>query len=211
MTTGWLALILGTLAAVCAGFVWVAITLSRLQGGGPRGKKSVADLNKAYTDIAEEDANHLFNKEFREELRNRGRLRFEQIIDENAMFLKQDLDMTISQINDYMKQQISAKLDSEFAAYAKAMKEAQELALASLQRTAADIEAQHNALAQAMQQEVTEREAALLKVYEENMAKVVEHYVLQALGDQLDLKSQLPYIVAQMEANKQAIAEDMRL
>jgi len=35
--------------------------------------------------------------------------------------------------------------------------------------------------------------------------------VLQSLGDQFDLKSQLPYIVAQMEANKQNIIEDMRL
>jgi hypothetical protein len=35
--------------------------------------------------------------------------------------------------------------------------------------------------------------------------------VLQALGDQIDLKSQMPYIIAQMEANKANIMEDMRL
>jgi uncharacterized protein YbjQ (UPF0145 family) len=211
MTGLWLAFIVGALLAAFAGFVWVIISLNRLQQGGGTGKKPLGDLNKAYTDIAEEDATHLFNKEFREELRNRGRLRFEKIIDENAMFLKQDLDMTISQLNDYMKQQISSKLDSEFAAYAKAMKEAQELALASLQKTAADIEAQRAALSDAMQNDVAQREAALLKVYEENMAKIVEHYVLQALGDQFDLKSQLPYIIQQVEANKQNIIEDMRL
>jgi len=200
----------GSLAAACAAFVWVAITLNR-QGGGAGPKKSVNDLNKAYTDIAEEDATHLFNKEFREELRNRGRLRFEKIIEENAMFLKQDLDQTTAQLNEYMKQQVSAKLDTEFAAYAKAMQEAQELALASLQRTAQDVESQRVALAEALKKDVAEREGALLKVYEQNMAKIVEHYVLQALGDQFDLKSQMPYIIAQMEANKQNIAEDMRL
>ena len=212
MTIWWLVLIVGSLAAICFGFVWIIYTLNRLQGGGVGGgKKSVSDLNKAYSDIAEEDATHLFNKEFREELRNRGRLRFEKIIDENAMFLKQDLDLTISQLNDYMKKQISSKLDTEFAAYAKAMKEAQELALATLQKTAQDVEAQRLALAEALKKDVAEREAALLKVYEENMAKIVEHYVLLALGDQFDLKAQLPYIIAQMEANKQDIIEDMRL
>jgi hypothetical protein len=50
-----------------------------------------------------------------------------------------------------------------------------------------------------------------MQTYEENMAKIIEHYVLEALGDQFDLKAQLPYIVAQMEANKQNMAEDMRL
>jgi len=211
MTGLWLAFIIGSLAAVFLAFIWVLLSLQRLQSGGTLGKKSVEDLNKAYTDIAEEDATHLFNKEFREELRNRGRLRFEKIIDENAMFLKQDLDMTISQLNDYMKQQISAKLDQEFAEYAKAMQEAQELALASLQRTAQEVEAQRVQLADALQKDVTAREASLVKVYEDNMAKIVEHYVLQALGDQFDLKSQLPYIIKQVEANKQNIIEDMRL
>src|SRR5579875_900507 len=109
MTIWWLAFIVGSLGAVCLGFVWVIVSLNRLQGGAApkKGQKSIADLDKAYTDIAEEDATHLFNKEFREELRNRGRLRFEKIIDENAMFLKQDLDMTISQLNEYMKKEIS--------------------------------------------------------------------------------------------------------
>lgn len=211
MTSLWLAFILGSLAAVFAGFVWVIVAISRLQSGGVKGSQSVKDLNKAYSDIAEEDATHLFNKEFREELRNRGRLRFEKIIDENAMFLKQDLDMTISQLNEYMKKEISSKLDEEFAAYAKAMHEAQELALGSLQKTAQEVEAQRVALADALKKDVAEREAALLKVYEANMAQIVEHYVLLSLGDQFDLKSQLPYIIGQMEANKKDIMEDMRL
>jgi hypothetical protein len=211
MTSLWLAFILGSLAAVFAGFIWVIVAISHLQSGGIKGQQSVKDLNKAYTDIAEEDATHLFNKEFREELRNRGRLRFEKIIDENAMFLKQDLDMTISQLNEYMKKEISAKLDEEFAAYAQAMQEAQELALGSLQKTAKEVEEQRVALAAALKKDVAEREVALLKVYEDNMAQIVEHYVLLSLGDQFDLKSQLPYIIGQMEANKKDIIGDMRL
>jgi 2-oxo-4-hydroxy-4-carboxy--5-ureidoimidazoline (OHCU) decarboxylase len=211
MTTWWLGLIIGSLTAVFVAFISVILALNRLQNGGKGGNKSIGQLDKSYTDIAEEEATHLFNKDFREELRNRGRLRFEKIIDENAMFLKQDLDMTISQLNEYMKQEIARKLDSEFEAYAKAMKDAQELALATLQRTAQEVEAQRVALADALKKDVAEREEALVRVYEENMAKVVEHYVLQALGEQFNLRDQLPYIIAQMEANKQNIIEDMRL
>jgi hypothetical protein len=207
MSVWWLAFILAALFAVGAGFIWVVFELRKNQSG----KRTVKDLNRAYSDIAEEDVDHLFNKEFREELRNRGRLRFEKIIDENAMFLKQDLDLTISQLNQYMKQQVAAKLDTEFAAYAKAMQEAQELALNSLKQTATDVETQRLALANALKKDVAEREAVLLKVYEGNMAKIVEHYVLLSLGDQFDLKAQLPYIINQMEENKENIIEDMRL
>jgi hypothetical protein len=211
MTIQWLAFILGSLGAVFAAFIWIIIMLSRLQTKTPQKQKSAEDLNKAYTDIVEEDATHVFNTEFREELKNRGRLRFEKIIDENATFMRQDLDATISALNTYMKDQIAGKLDVEFEAYAKAMKEAQELALATLRRTAEEVETQRVQLADAMKSDVAQREEAILRVYEENMAKIVEHYVLQALGDQFDLKSQLPFIIGQMEANKQKIMEDMRL
>jgi uncharacterized protein YbjQ (UPF0145 family) len=208
----WLIFILAALLCVFGSFVYLALQLHNLGGGGgKKSKKSIGDLNKAYSDIAEEDVDHLFNKEFREELRNRGRIRFEQIINENAMFLKQDLDMTIAQLNSYMKSEISKNLNDEFAAYAKGMHEAQELALSSLQKTASEVEAQRVTLAEALKKDVEMREVALLKIYEDNMAKIVEHYVLLALSDEFDLKAQLPFILKQLEANKQDIIEDMRL
>ena len=210
MTIWWLAFILIGLAAFLAGFVWIVISLGRLQGGG-KGGKSIKDLNRAYSDVAEEDVNHLFNKEFREELRNRGRLRFEKVINENAMFMKQDLDLTISQLNEYMKKQVASKIDTEFTSYAKAMQEAQELALSSLQKTALEVEEQRVVLRETLRKDVADRENALINAYEENMAKIVEHYVLLALGEEFDLKSQMPYILKQLEASKKDIIEDMHL
>jgi hypothetical protein len=51
----------------------------------------------------------------------------------------------------------------------------------------------------------------LVTAFESNMAQIVEHYLLGALGDQYDLKAQLPSIIKQMEANKDVIVEDMKL
>jgi hypothetical protein len=41
------------------------------------------------------------------------------------------------------------------------------------------------------------------------MADVINHYVLSAIGDQIDLTDQLEYILAELEANKSAIVEDI--
>src|SRR6478752_4618486 len=106
MTVWWLAFVVASLLAVFAGFVYLAKQLKKLSLG-KGAKHTLADAGKDYAEAAQEDVDHLFNKEFREELRNRGRLRFEKIIDENAMFLKQDLDLTIAQLNEYMKAEIS--------------------------------------------------------------------------------------------------------
>jgi hypothetical protein len=211
MTSWWLGGIVGSLVAVFLAFIWVVVKMHELQTGGKKPKKSASDLDAAYSDLAEEDVNHIFNKAFREELRNRGRLRFEKVVDENAMFMKQDLDLTISQLNEYMKEQIASKLESEFADYDKAMKEAQELALDVLQRTASELEEQRQALNNAMQKSISSHETNMLKNFETNMATVVEYYVLQSLGEQFDMKAQLPYIMKQMEDHKKEMIEDMLL
>src|SRR5215469_7671190 len=109
MTIWWLGCILGVLGASGIAFIWLAVRLSRVSTGGSH-KNAPQDMVQA----AEDDVEHIFNAEFREELRNRGRLHFEKIIGENAMFLQQDLRLTTSQLNEYMKAEITRKLQEEF-------------------------------------------------------------------------------------------------
>jgi hypothetical protein len=188
--------------------VAIIMVATRKPKGGKPAKPTQKD--QAFNQVATEEVNHLFTKEFREELRNHGRLKFENIINENAMFLEQDLNLTIAQLNEYMKKEITNSLNKEFQSYAKGMQEAQELALGALQKTASEIDAQRAQLTEALKAEVANQEAAMIAVYEQNMAQIIEHYLLEALGDQLDLKAQLPFIISQMEANKDQIIEDMR-
>ncbi len=214
MTTGLQAFIAVGLVLVLLALIFVALQLRKIGASVPKKKTGkdgqplpAGNLN----DVAAEEVGHLFNEEFREELRNRGRLHFEKIINENAMFLKQDLDMTIAQMNEYLKKEIVSKLDADIAAYAKAMQDAQELALASLKQGASAVEDQRVAMAEKLNSDVAAEEAKLIQIYEQNMSKIVEHYIVGALGDQFDLKSQLPFIVAKLQADKEAIMEDMRL
>src|SRR5580765_5500684 len=102
-------LILASLLAATAAFIFLALQLN-----SPGKKSGNAD---PYTALAEHDIEHIFNDEFREELRNRGRLHFEKIIGENAMFLQQDLRLTTSQLNEYMKAEITRTLQEEFSKY----------------------------------------------------------------------------------------------
>ena len=105
---------------------------------------------------------------------------------------------------------LSAAFEENKAGIA-AMKDAQAQALQALAQSVQGLQEQNVQLAQAMQRNVAAQEAALVDAFEENMAQIVEHYLLGALGDQYDLKAQLPSIIKQMEVNKAAIAEDMKL
>lgn len=170
-------------------------------------RKSSGD---AFTDAAEADVEHIFNDEFREELRNRGRLHFEKIIGENAMFLQQDLRLTTSQLNEYMKQEITETLQEEFKKYEESITDAKKLAIESITKTQEVIEQQRQMLGEQLEKQVAGEKEHLLSRFDDNMADIVNHYVLAAIGDQIDLSDQLEYILNDLEANKAAIVEDIR-
>lgn len=254
-------------------------------------------------------AQEVFNEEYREQLREHGRLNFERIVNESAALFKHDLDTTVTQVTKELKEHIVRQLDQQLVEYGKLMKDAQELALKSLNSSAQTLQNQHKELSETLNKNVSAQEEQLINVikdtqalaveslnrsskaldekyyeltgllsknigdqekflvdtfqenivrineiteaqklavqmlqqsskaveqqyqlltttlkgnveneqkmlvdgFQDNMAQIIEHYLLDALGEQYDLKAQLPAIVQQMEQNKQAIADDMKL
>lgn len=203
MTIWWLLLILAAIISAGAAFIWLALRIGN--GSGP-----AKDPNASIEGLAEADVEHVFSEEFREELRNRGRLHFEKIIGENAMFLQQDLRLTTSQLNEYMKTEITKKLQDEFNKYEQSIMDAKQLAVESIQKTNAAIDEQRQAMSQQVQQEILAEKQQIIARFEQNMTDIVNHYVLAAVGDQIDLNDQLDYILADLEANKHAIIEDIQ-
>lgn len=202
MTIWWLVLILAALGAAGIAFIWLAVRISK-----PGAKNT--QLSQDYEAAATKDVEHIFNDEFREELRNRGRLHFEKIIGENAMFLQQDLRLTTSQLNEYMKNEITQKLKEEFAKYEESIMDAKQLAIDSIQKTNTAIEEQRQQLSQQVSRQLEDERKRYVKGFEQNMADIVNHYLLAAIGSQIDLSDQLEYILGELETNKQAILEDI--
>jgi hypothetical protein len=169
-----------------------------------------ANTLEDFSDKAKQDVEHIFNDDFREELRNRGRLHFEKIIGENAMFLQQDLRLTTSQLNEFMKNEISKVLKDEFSKYEESINDAKQLAIESIQKTQTTIEQQRELLTQQLNEQLTTEKSRSLNRFEKHMADIVNHYVLEAVGEQIDLSEQLEFILAQMDRNKEAIIKDIR-
>ncbi len=91
------------------------------------------------------------------------------------------------------------------------MKEAQDAALKWLNQSAQALNDQYQNISTTLQKNVASQEDMLVGAFQGNMAAIIEHYLLGALGDQYDLKAQLPAIIKQMDANKDAIVDDMKL
>jgi hypothetical protein len=207
MTIWWLILILSFIGAIGIGFIWLIVAIDKSTKNKVDNSNS---LNESLEDAAKVDVEHVFNDDFREELRNRGRLHFEKIITENAEFLQQDLRLTVGQINEFMKNEITRKLKEEFTNYEQSIGDAKQLAIDSIQKTNQVIEEERQKLSAQVKKEVADSKTLRLQQFEDNMASIVNHYVLSAVGDQIDLSDQLEYILSELEANKSAILEDIK-
>jgi hypothetical protein len=208
MNSGGLILIIGSLLSATLAFVWVAWQLGG--NGKAHSKDKKSQLPAGLEQSADKDVEHIFNDEFREELRNRGRLHFEKIIGENAMFLQQDLRQTTSQLNDYMRSEITRTLQEEFKKYEQSIVDAKQLAIDSIEKTITTIEQQRQLLEQQLETQSQAQKDHILGAFEKEMAGIINHDVLRAIGNQIDLSDQLDYILAELEANKAAIIEDVK-
>jgi hypothetical protein len=108
-----------------------------------------------------------------------------------------------------MKQEITKKLQEEFAKYEQSINDAKQLAMDSIQKTNAAVEEQRRTLSVQVQKEYLDEKTRLIHQFEVNMAEIVNHYVLSAIGNQIDLSDQLEFILSDLEANKKAIIEDI--
>jgi hypothetical protein len=199
-----IALIIGLLLAIVVAVVWFVARPNKAKA------KKVKLPDELLTTGAEKDVESIFNDEFREELRNRGRLHFEKIIGENAMFLQQDLRLTTSQLNDYMKEEIKRVLQEEFSKYEESISTAKDQALTTIQKTQDVIEQQRLVLEKQMNEEAATEKTRIVDHFEKNMADIINHYILAAIGDEIDLTSQLDYIFQYLEENKEAILQDIK-
>jgi F0F1-type ATP synthase membrane subunit b/b' len=126
------------------------------------------------------------------------------------MFLKQDLQLTASDLNKYMQEQIKKVLKEEFSKYEESIDNAKQIAVDAINKTQKALDDQRTALQAQIEQEAIKEKARLMSQFEDNMSQVVNHYLLEAIGNEIDLSDQLDYIYRHLEDNKQAILEDIR-
>lgn len=186
---------IGSILSVLLAFIWVAIRLGpkgRGHGGGHGGKDDI------------------FTEEYREHLRQRGAARFEKTLDQNATFLQQDLHSIGEEVTEFIKERASDILKEEFSDQKQSVATAQQHmanAFAKIDQQIADY--QKN-MSEQFEKELAHEKERRMDRFVDNMAEIVTAHVQHTLGEQLDVGEQMQFIIANLDANKQAIIEDIK-
>jgi predicted PurR-regulated permease PerM len=158
--------------------------------------------------------------------------KFEKAVEENAEFLKKDIQTTSKELNTYVRTEFDGALSSELKSFRESASEIGKVssqALADLQSSIAkeqsavlasfkkeqdlildDLRGQHQALAEKVNQMVEEETQRRITRFEGEMSRIVGNYARQAFANRIDIDVQLAYILEELEQNKQAIVGDLR-
>ncbi len=120
--------------------------------------------------------------------------------------LEQQLETTISA----QAEQLSG-VYQENLARVNQTKQAQQQALIQLEQETQTLQQYHQQLTQQLEQTVADHKAMVTATINDNLARIIEHYLVGALGEQSDLVSQLPSIMQRLEESKADMVQDMRL
>lgn len=185
---------IGSVLAILLAFIWVAIRLGRVRGGGSGGH----------------DNGKLFTEEYRQHLRDKGAARFERTLEENAAFLQQDLHKVSERVTEYVKERAGDILKEEFAEQKQSVAAAQQHMSEAFVRVDKGITEYQQIMREQFDRELKIEKARRLERFQENMADVVTHHVQQTLGTHMEIDDQVKFIIKNLEANKTAIVEDIK-
>lgn len=114
--------------------------------------------------------------------------------------MKNDVDQQALQLKAAYQENIETTTD---------LKHEQAAAIAALQQTVASLNEQQGVLQRLITDAVARQKALATEIIDENMARIVEHYLVEALGERSSLVKDLPNILERMEENKHDMMEDM--
>ncbi len=134
---------------------------------------------------------------------------FESLVNKASLQFNQDLSGTSGKLNDLIIRLTTTVVEEELSEYRKGLAAARGSALQSLASMQKTIEEQQAVLQADMQAAVNNRQAELLQRLERRLGVVATNYIVEALGQGVDLGAQREYLLSSLERNKDALKKDI--
>ena len=124
-------------------------------------------------------------------------------------FLQQDLRLTTTKLNEDIQETLKRVLKEEFAQYSQSIDDARSLAIQSIEKTQTAMEQQRLQLTSELKEYVDKERQVIVARMDEHLTETIHSYIVEVLGDEVDLAAQSSYILRRLEEDKETIREDI--
>lgn len=218
--------IIVTLALINLGtLIWVAL----LRRKNAYLSKTVA--NEKHLAATEEEAERVIVAQSLQRVEHTVTAKLDVVVDEMVAALQRDLTNASKEltqhVNDTGLRAIDSKLQiiekalvdietsttnnlgAKLAQADKTLSQVESSVAASLQQILTLIDKKRQSLETALNADVSQEKARMLKQFDDRLADVVGNYLIEVLGQQVDLGAQSKYLFAQLEAHKDELKQEI--
>lgn len=157
-----------------------------------------------------ENPKETFTQRQQREMRQHAQKDLQEIIDESASLVRTDVQKMTAAINEYMQKEVSRVLSKEIDTYKKSASSVKDAAVVAIEEARDAFIQKNSQIDKVVAERVAVEKESIINGLDEKIAGIIEQYVSVAMQDQVTVDSQIDAIIRQLEANKDAIVEDVR-
>ena len=192
-----LGLIVGSILAATAAFLWMA---SQLRSAKPPSVPSLPD----------QVVQQLLTPAFIEDLRKQIHQELTHSMATQADESRQQLVSKLDGLHHQIAQQLQSSVQQEFGKYEASIASAKDLIAVTATKGQEALQQQQQTILHAYEHDLEVQKNNRLLQFDERMTDIISQYVLSALGRETEGKDQLAQILHELENHKEQIVEDMR-
>ena len=126
-----------------------------------------------------------------------------------AKRLQESLNNTVDRLASALDEQTGSQLSQEFEKYEVSLQALRDQSIAEFDKLQKELSARKAELLQHMEDQLAEEKTKRVAALNDQIGDVVASYLVETLGDQVDLGAQSTYIFAALEQHKDDIKRDI--
>jgi flagellar biosynthesis/type III secretory pathway protein FliH len=134
---------------------------------------------------------------------------FEAAVQRASQRFDQDLGTTSEKLNQLIVRLTTDVVEKELTDYRQGLADARAAALESLRQMQATVNQQQATLETDMKAEMDKRKAYLVERLDRRLGEIATSYIIESLGQGVDLGAQKTFLMDSLERNKEALKKDI--
>ncbi len=155
------------------------------------------------------DIAKVFSKEEREAIKEKIEAQLERVVKKSTKELHASLLNTANEISAKTNDTVTNLIEKETTAYKNDLESVRSQMLDDAKRLQGSIAAQEKQLKSDLKIAIERDRQVQLDAFEQRLSDIVSSYIIESLDKSVDLGSQMKYIIASLEANKNEIKKDI--
>ena len=187
---------------IIAIMTWTIWQLNKLQN-------QLNSYNNYAGDVRQQAVDSVLSEDFLRQLRNHAQLQLTNTVKGMDQNLQTALQSSYQQLLEGIEQEATKIINGELEQYRQTLAEARNSAANISKEAERQLVEAKQSIQEEAQAAVREEKQQILQRVDDKLSDVVAHYLVEALGEHVDLGSQRDYILSELEAHKEDIKKDV--